>query len=90
MEYKELYETGKDRLEKAGVEEAPLDARLLLEYVCGTDRNTLLAHGDREISEEECRKYEECIARREKEFRSSILRENRNLWGLLFWSMKMC
>lgn len=84
MEYKELYETGKDRLEKVGVEEAPLDARLLLEYVCGTDRNTLLAHGDREISEEECRKYEECIARREKRVPLQHITGEQEFMGITF------
>ena len=53
MNYRKLYETGKDRLEKAGIQEAALDARLLLEEVRGTDRNTLLAHGDRAVTEEE-------------------------------------
>lgn len=79
-----MYETGKDRLEKAGVEEAPLDARLLLEYVCGTDRNTLLAHGDREISEEECRKYEECIARREKRVPLQHITGEQEFMGITF------
>ena len=53
MNYRKLYETGKDRLEKAGIQEAALDARLLLEEVCRTDRNTLLVHGDRAVTEEE-------------------------------------
>ncbi len=79
-----MYETGKDRLEKVGVEEAPLDARLLLEYVCGTDRNTLLAHGDREISEEECRKYEECIARREKRVPLQHITGEQEFMGITF------
>ncbi len=79
-----MYETGKDRLGKAGVEEAPLDARLLLEYVCGTDRNTLLAHGDREISEEECRKYEECIARREKRVPLQHITGEQEFMGITF------
>lgn len=51
--YKEIYEAGREELEKAGIDEAALDARLLLEYVCGTNRNTLLVHGDRAVSEEE-------------------------------------
>lgn len=53
MTYREVYEKGKRALAAAGIEEADLDARLLLEFVCGTDRNTLLAHGDREVSSEE-------------------------------------
>lgn len=64
MDYRELYETGKDRLEKAGIQEAALDARLLLEEVCRTDRNTLLVHGDRAVTEEEEKKFLTFIERR--------------------------
>ena len=64
MNYRKLYETGKDRLEKAGIQEAALDARLLLEEVCGTDRNMLLAHGDRAVTEEEETQFRIFIERR--------------------------
>ena len=57
MNYRELYETGKERLEKAGIQEAALDARLLLEEVCRTDRNTLLVHGDRPVTEAEEKQF---------------------------------
>lgn len=50
MTYRESYENGKESLAKAGLEEAGLDARLLLEFVCGTDRSYLLAHGDCQLS----------------------------------------
>ena len=50
MTYGELYRRGRDALEAAGVPEAELDARLLLEWVCGTDRSDLLAHGDTEFT----------------------------------------
>ena len=46
MTYRELYDYGVSLLEEAQVAEAKLNARLLLEYVCRTDRNTLLVHGD--------------------------------------------
>ena len=49
MNYRECFEKGKGALAEAGVGEADLDARLLLEYVCGTNRNDLLVHGDREV-----------------------------------------
>ena len=62
--YKEVYEAGREALQEAGIDEAALDARLLLEYVCGTDRNTLLAHGEREVSEEEYGRYRELIEKR--------------------------
>lgn len=64
MTYGELYRRGRDALEAAGVPEAELDARLLLEWVCGTDRNDLLAHGDRERSAGEQAEYERLIAGR--------------------------
>ncbi len=64
MTYGELYRRGRDALEAAGVPEAELDARLLLEWVCGTDRNDLLAHGDRERSAGEQEEYKRLIAGR--------------------------
>ena len=64
MTYGELYRRGRDALEGAGVPEAELDARLLLEWVCGTDRSDLLAHGDRERSAGEQEEYERLIAGR--------------------------
>lgn len=64
MNYRKLYETGKDRLEKAGIQEAALDARLLLEEVCRTNRNTLLVHGDRAVTEEEETQFRIFIERR--------------------------
>ena len=64
MNYKEIYLWGKEKLEKAGVVEFDLDARLLLEHICHTNRNTLLVHGDREVSESEEEQYREAISKR--------------------------
>ena len=66
LKYREVYEWGKERLRMAEIQEAELDARLLLEYVCRTDRNTLLVHGDREVSSEEYDSYVNYISQREK------------------------
>ena len=66
MQYRELYRMGKDRLMEAKIPEAELDARLLLEEVCGTDRNDLLVHGDREIAPEQSERYLDFIHRRQK------------------------
>ena len=65
MIYKDCYEAGKALLAGAGLEEAAWDARLLLEYVCGTTRNDLLVHGDREVTEDKKEQYFECINRRQ-------------------------
>jgi len=64
MNYKEIYLWGREELEKAGVGEYELDARLLLEHICHTNRNTLLVHGDREVTLEEEKEYREAIALR--------------------------
>lgn len=64
MEYKEIYLWGSSELQNAGIEEYGLDARLLLEFVCHTDRNTLLVHGDRAVSQAEEEKYRKAITKR--------------------------
>lgn len=64
MKYREAYERGRTVLAAASVPEADTDARLLLEFVCGTDRNTLLAHGDREVPTEQEGRYRELTKKR--------------------------
>ena len=64
MNYKEIYLWGRSELEKAGIGEFELDARLLLEHICHTNRNTLLVHGDREVTLEEETEYREAIGKR--------------------------
>ena len=82
--YKEVHEAGRKALEQAGIDEAALDARLLLEYVCGTDRNTLLAHGDRTVSEEEVRRYRELIGKRADHVPLQHLTGEQEFMGLTF------
>lgn len=82
--YGELYQEGRACLEKAGIEEAELDARLLLEFVCKTDRNTLLAHGDREVTVEECERYRELIGKRAAHVPLQHLTGEQDFMGLAF------
>ena len=59
MNYKEIYNAGLEKL-NAAIPENPdrkLDARLLLEAACGTTIETLLADGDRPVTEEQRNKY---------------------------------
>ena len=84
MDYKKLYEWGRTALQNAGVDEAALDARLLLEYVCGTDRNTLLVHGDREVSETDQSKYEDFIGKRESRIPLQHITGEQEFMGLTF------
>lgn len=66
IQYRQLYLNGLNTLERAGIAEAKLDARLLLEYVCGTDHSTLLAHPELEIDEDKQARYLSFIERRAK------------------------
>ena len=49
MKYRELYQCGVTSLQEADIQDAILDARLLLEWICNTNRNDLLVHGDRKV-----------------------------------------
>lgn len=64
MEYQEIYRWGVLQLEEAGIEEAALDARLLLEDICGTDRNYLLVHGKEQVAADKYECYVNCISKR--------------------------
>lgn len=64
MKYGELFKLGKEKLTQAGIAEADLDARLLLEYICKTNRNDLLVHADREVTKEQQEQYLDWIRKR--------------------------
>lgn len=84
MNYKDCYENGWKRLLEAGIEEAALDARLLLEQICGTERNTLLVHGDRAVSAQEQRDYEEAIDRRSQRIPLQQITGSQEFMGLTY------
>lgn len=84
MTYRECYQTGVLRLEAAGVPSPALDARLLLEHVCKTNQNTLLAHGEEPVSEEQKQAYLSLLARREKRVPLQLLTGEQGFCGLSF------
>ena len=84
MNYQQCYEMGVFRLEAADIAEAKLDARLLLEYICGTNRNDLLVHGDREVSKEQMEWYEAAIAKRESRIPLQHITGEQEFMGLTF------
>lgn len=85
MNYREAFETGKGTLAAAGIEEAELDARLLLEEICGTDRNTLLVHGDRNVTEEELAQYKEMLEKRSAHIPLQQIIGRQSFMGLEFY-----
>lgn len=84
MTYRECYEQGCRTLQAAGIEEAALDARLLLEAVCGMDRNDLLVHGEQPVSPEAEEKYLNWIRQRAEHIPLQQLTGEQDFMGLTF------
>ncbi len=84
MTYREFYEYGKQKLVAAGIEEAALDARLLLEYICRTDRNELIIHADRERSSIEEQFYKTVIEKRASHIPLQHITGEQEFMGLSF------
>ena len=84
MKYAALYAWGAAVLEEAGVPEARLDARLLLEHVCHTALHDLYGHGDREVDGEDERAYRTLLAERKKRIPLQYLTGEQEFMGLCF------
>ena len=84
MTYRECYEKGFLTLQRAGMEEAALDARLLLETVCGTNRNDLLVHGEQAVTPEAEQKYFGWIEKRAEHIPLQQLTGEQDFMGLTF------
>lgn len=84
MTYRECYEQGCRTLQAAGIEEATLDARLLLEAVCGTDRNDLLVHGEQPVMPQAEEKYLYWIRQRAEHIPLQQLTGEQDFMGLTF------
>lgn len=84
MKYLECYKEGCRKLKLAEVPEAELDARLLLEFICGTNRNDLLVHGDREVDADKQAAYEEAIGRRMERIPLQHITGEQDFMGLNF------
>lgn len=84
MTYRECYEKGSRILNEAGIEESTLDARLLLEAVCGTNRNDLLVHGEQPVEPEAEEKYFGWIEKRAGRIPLQQLTGEQDFMGLTF------
>lgn len=85
MRYQDCFKEGREALLKAGIEEANWDARLLLEHVCGTDRNYLLVHGDQEVDSDKEETYFRMIDMRAKRIPLQHITNVQNFMGLDFF-----
>ena len=85
MRYKELFAYGVEKLKKAQIAEAELDARLLLEAICATNRSDLLIHGDREVEHEQEKSYINDIEKREQHIPLQHILGYQEFMGLQFY-----
>lgn len=85
MKYKELYLYGAEKLKNAGVPEAELDARLLLEAVCHTTRNDMLLYPDKEVDEKQKENYVNYIQKREKRIPLQHILGKQEFMGMEFY-----
>lgn len=69
-----LYQSGTEKLEKAGIREAKLDAWYLLEYKTGISRAVFLADPDREVEEEKAKLSERYLHKSKKNSTSAYYR----------------
>ena len=84
MTLKTGYTEAKRRLEESGIEEASLDAWLLLEHVTGISRASYYADPDREMSPDEWRIYSELVGRRAERVPLQHITGTQEFMGLVF------
>lgn len=84
INYKELYTEGVRALEAAGIIEAALDARLLLENVCDTDRNYLYVHGEDAVDQDKITAYRLLIKKRSERIPLQHILGYQEFMGLRF------
>lgn len=84
MTYNALYRWGIKQLQEADIEEAALDARLLLEEVCKTERSYLLAHGENPVTQEQQECYVNFITERSRHIPLQHILGYQDFMGLRF------
>lgn len=84
MKYRDLYNQGIEILSSENIVDAKIDARLLLEYACKTDRNALFLKGDMEVSDIDEKAYLDLIAKRVQHIPLQHLTGEQEFMGLTF------
>lgn len=85
MRYREAYDLGRGQLAAFLQErERDLEARLLLEHVCGTRLETLLTEPERPLTEDEETRYLQLLARRGERIPLAYLCGEASFMGLTF------
>lgn len=84
MTRKEAYDYGVDTLEAEGIENADCDVRILLEDLCGIEREELLLHGEKTISRVDTEKFMAAINRRLGHYPVQYITGKQEFMGLTF------
>ena len=84
MKYKEAYELGCLRLKAADISDYKTDARLLLEYVCGTNYGDLFTKGESEVSAECEVRFNDLLVKRSNHIPLQHLTGRQEFMGLEF------
>ena len=83
--YKDALEYGKQRLLECEIEDANLDAWLLLEYISGISRSWYFVHEDEGISENDIEEYQILIEQRGKHIPLQQLTKEAYFYGMKFF-----
>ena len=84
LELQKIYKDGEEFLREAGIEEASIDAWLLLEYVTGVSRAKYLCEPSMEIAEKDAGKYCELLEQRAKRIPLQHLTGEQEFMGYTF------
>ena len=85
MKYRDLYLYGVEKLNSVGIAEAKLDARLLLEEVCHTDRSDMILYPDRDVDDVQRESYVNYIKKREQRIPLQQIIGKQEFMGLEFY-----
>ena len=84
MTYSQIYREGTEILSGADIAEAALDSRLLLEFICKTDRNTLYVNPDMPVSDNDYEEFLRLIKLRATHVPLAHIVGTRDFMGLTF------
>lgn len=84
MTYREAVDSGSKILQEAGIEDARLDAWLLLEMACKVDRNFYYLHADEDVTEEQQAEYESVLKKRTERIPLQYITGEQEFMGLKF------
>jgi len=85
MTYREAYDKGRKSIVS---DEADIEAAILLEFVCNTERGDLFSHPERLLSEDEEKKYFSLIGRRNGKEPVQYITGKTYFYGLEFFCDK--